>query len=644
MDGLEGLVLNGVTELGDNIGFGAYAKVYSVKYFETVCAAKQIHNELIDELVSEIDVLSVKRSFTRECLQCSKLRHPNIVQFLGIYYPDNMNPRQLPVMIMEMMKQSLTNAVKQEKIPLHTKFSIVRDVSLGLCFLHSHSPPIIHCDLSPNNILLTAHHVAKISDLGVAKVMSDSRIAPNYGTHDFMSPESCRQNPIYDTPLDVFAFGGIILHTFNQEWPAPSDETRVDPNTGREVALSQVERRQQHIDKLEEDAEDLKLLVEECLDDDPASRPTSRVVVERIQVSKANSTKISPGLMHLVLSGVAKLDCNIGVGAYAKVYAVKYCGVVCAAKQIHDELVSDVGEDERDHMRRRFVRECIHCSKLRHPNIVQFLGVYYPEDVKAYNFPVMIMEKMEESLDSLVTKYNNIPVHIKFSILHDVAVGLYFLHAHKPPIVHHDLSPKNVLLTTNLVAKISDFGVAKVILTNDRMISLTRAPGTLDFMSPESCRQNPCYGTPLDVFAFGGIILHTFNQEWPTPSSATRYNSITAQEIVLSEVDRRKQYIDKLRDDAEPLKPLVKQCLDDDPVIRPLMGEICENIQAKKEQHMKVSFHNLISLYQETMQLRKEINDKCIENDQLRLQVHQNHRLKQQQVSDCIMCDNLDIV
>jgi len=110
----------------------------------------------------------------RECRQRSTLRYPSVVQFLGVYYPSAsvQGRMQLPVIVMEMMAESLTSLVnKHEKIPVHIKFSIVHDVSLGLCYLHSHDPPIVHRDLSPNNILLIAHYLVKISDLGVAKVI-----------------------------------------------------------------------------------------------------------------------------------------------------------------------------------------------------------------------------------------------------------------------------------------------------------------------------------------------------------------------------------------------------------------------------------------------------------------------------------------
>jgi len=207
----------------------------------------------------------------------------------------------------------------------------------------------------------------------------------------------------------------------------------------------------------------------------------------------------------LVLKGVTKLDHKEqGRGAYGRVYAVKYCGTICAAKEIHSILVKGVGEVEIRQTVESFMRECRQCSTLHHPNVIQFLGVYYPYvgvggTQGRVQLPVMVMEIMADSLTSLVDKHEKIPVYIKFSIVHDVSLGLCYLHNHNPPIVHRDLSPNNVLLTAHHVAKISDLGVAKVIKADSRK-TMTIAPGTVDFMPPETLYESPVYGPPMDVF------------------------------------------------------------------------------------------------------------------------------------------------
>ena len=222
---------------------------------------------------------------------------------------------RLPVMVMEMMADSLTSFVeKHEKIPVHIKYSIVHDVSLGLCYLHNHDPPIVHRDLSPNNVLLTAHHVAKISDLGVAKVIkADSRktMTKAPGTVDFMPPESLARRSVYGPPMDVFSFAGIILHTFSQQWPSPAEQVQFDPKTRRRVALSEVERRQQYLDKMIREAEVLRPLVEECLDDDPAVRPTIATVCDRIQVSKGVYMKEYPQVVITLCQQLSLKDSEI---------------------------------------------------------------------------------------------------------------------------------------------------------------------------------------------------------------------------------------------------------------------------------------------------------------------------------------------
>ena len=324
----------------------------------------------------------------------------------------------------------------------------------------------------------------------------------------------------------------------------------------------------------------------------------------------------------LELKGVKELtDCDeLGRGAYGKVYTVKYCQTMCAAKQIHSILVEGVGQAEMQRTIESFMRECRQCSRLRHPNVIQFLGVYYPtgeDGATRMRLPVMVMEMMADSLTSFVEKHEKIPVHIKYSIVHDVSLGLCYLHNHDPPIVHRDLSPNNVLLTAHHVAKISDLGVAKVIKADSRK-TMTKAPGTVDFMPLEALSVSPVYGPPMDVFSFAGIILHTFNQQWPRPTDSIQFDTKTRKRMALSEVERRQQYLDKMIGEAEVLRPLVEECLDDDPAVRPTIATVCERIQVSKDVYMKEYPQDVIMLYKEIEQLTVENIQLKIENNRMR--------------------------
>jgi len=172
---LKEVTLQGVKLIGQNLGQGAYGKVFTVKHLGLVCAAKEIHPLLLSGVPPE-DKKAIKDAFIKECIRCNAIRHPNIVQFLGVYYSSAQS--ELPNMVMELLDTSLNSFVEKNRgsISLKTKFSILHDVSLGLCHLHGRASPVIHRDLSSNNILLTSHLVAKISDLGMAKMIrADSK-------------------------------------------------------------------------------------------------------------------------------------------------------------------------------------------------------------------------------------------------------------------------------------------------------------------------------------------------------------------------------------------------------------------------------------------------------------------------------------
>ena len=279
---------------GKEIGRGAYGRIVEVDYVGTLCAAKQVHSILLQNLTA-YELGKISKNFKKECNIWRTLRHPHIVQLLKVYpcYDDS----PIPTIIMEKMPLSLRNLVETYScIPLNVKASILNDVALGLKYLHSCNPPIAHRDITPNNILLANNLQAKITDIGVAKVLQcDAKVTMTkaLGTAGFMPPESLDDSPHYGLPLDVFSHGAVSLYTITQLWPELRPWVISKPN-GETVRLSEVQRRQYYIDRMIADAEELRPLVESCLDNNPNRRPTIAEVSETIGTYKVK-TEMSMG-------------------------------------------------------------------------------------------------------------------------------------------------------------------------------------------------------------------------------------------------------------------------------------------------------------------------------------------------------------
>ena len=279
---------------------------------------------------------------------------------------------------------------------------------------------------------------------------------------------------------------------------------------------------------------------------------------------------------HLIITGVEFTDRELSRGSDGKVFIVEYNGGMCAAKEISSTLLEHLIPEGCCQIKREFLQECLLHSKLDHLNIVKMLGVYYPQYYPYNEFvlPVLVTELMDCNLTQLLKNYHNIPMYVKLSILQDVSRAICYLHTLKPPVIHCDLNSNNILLTTSLVAKICDFGVSKVVLPlpSERM---TQCPGTVAFMPPEALMYVPHYGLPLDVFSFGCVVCHVITQQWPVPVASEKYIR-RRRFIMLSEVERRKHYIDQII--AGSLKQLVITCLDDDQERRPLISLVNERI------------------------------------------------------------------
>ena len=302
----------------------------------------------------------------------------------------------------------------------------------------------------------------------------------------------------------------------------------------------------------------------------------------------------SEALRHLKVPSlqIKRTGVELGKGSYGKVFEVDYNGKLCAAKEIHSLLLELATGEGAAKLKDDFLRECQLWSTLRHPNVVLFLGIYYPSTDES-GLPIMLLEKMYESVTSLIEKHDNIPLLVKLSILHDVSLSLRYLHGHNPVVIHRDLSPNNILVTSHLEAKITDLGVAKVMTTTGGTKTLTKTPGTSVFMPPEASDDKPVYGPPLDVFSFGGVILFVTSRQWPNPKPWSQIDPKTKKRIFLSnEVQRRQHYIDMMSGSDADLKPLVMLCLEDDPELRPSVKDISERLRKMKDVCSKKTDHD----------------------------------------------------
>ncbi|KNA13475.1 hypothetical protein SOVF_116630 [Spinacia oleracea] len=197
------------------IGEGGYGKVYRGTLDHTPVAIKVLEHDAADK----------KEEFLREIRILSQLCHPNIVLLLGVC-------SEMGCLVYEYMENgSLEDHIFRQKgrppLPWFARFRIAFEIACGLAFLHRRKPePIVHRDLKPGNILLGRNYVTKISDVGLAKLVSDnipdsvtmfgnSLLA---GTLYYIDPEYQRTGTVRPKS-DLYSFGIILLQLLTARSP-----------------------------------------------------------------------------------------------------------------------------------------------------------------------------------------------------------------------------------------------------------------------------------------------------------------------------------------------------------------------------------------------------------------------------------------
>ena len=260
---------------------GIFGKICAVKYAGKSFAAQRFRAEYRDDL---------KQSLLQVCHVWSKVRHPNIVQFIGVWRCESGN--SFPEIVTEKMQVSLRSFMDcHEGVSKINLLSVINDVSLGLWYLHIQRPPIVHCGIVPDNVLLqfsscghSCLQAAKITNVGVAEVMtvSDRSLSgQRKSTYlSFIPPEEGKKdNPQHEPSFDIFAFGSLIWYTVTQsdlpEHPQISEDSVTVEQQLREL--------QNNLNVTPEDCKKFRSLVGDCWKEVPSERPAIAQVSKSIQ-------------------------------------------------------------------------------------------------------------------------------------------------------------------------------------------------------------------------------------------------------------------------------------------------------------------------------------------------------------------------
>ena len=272
---------------------------------------------------------------------------------------------------------------------------------------------------------------------------------------------------------------------------------------------------------------------------------------------------------------------TLGSGSYGVVCKAMWGQRLCAAKLLHP-IFFQSNDPGIVTTRRRFEQECRFLNDMKHPHIVEYLGTSHDPDS---GLLVLLMGLMDESLTHFLERSQQpLAFYIEVDLCHDIAQALAYIHS--KDIIHRDLSGNNVLLLAGR-AKITDFGMSKLLDSNRRMTPLTMCPGTLAYMPPEALREPPVYSKKIDCFSFGVLQIQIMTGQFPDPGPAVRVvedsrSPTGAINIPVLDSERRKSHID-LIDPTHTLLPTALGCLSYLDRNRPSAQDLCRQLAAVKE-------------------------------------------------------------
>ncbi|KAL6506657.1 hypothetical protein OROHE_022489 [Orobanche hederae] len=238
-------------------------------------------------------------------------------------------------------------------------------------------------------------------------------------------------------------------------------------------------------------------------------------------------------------------------------------------------------------MQREFAQEVYILRKVRHKNVVQFIGACTRPPLLCIVTEFMSGGSVYDFLHKQKGVFK-LPAILKVAI--DVSKGMSYLHQNN--IIHRDLKAANILMDENEVVKIADFGVSRVQLQSGVMTAET---GTYRWMAPEVIEHKP-YNHKADVFSFGVVL-------WELLAGKVPYAHLTPLQAAVGVV--HKGLRPTIPRHTHPLVvELLERCWQQEPTLRPEFSEIIEILQymakedfGRREDYQKEKSGRTVSAY-----------------------------------------------
>jgi len=586
-------------QLAGFLGRGSAGSVFECRIHGQMAAAKIIYN------LAEVEAK----------LQ-TRLRHPNVVQFIGYAVKENQY-----IIVMELMEMDLRRYLEENvdesqsgpPLPLLLALDIMLQLAEAMNYLHKSE--VMHRDLKSANVLIKVVEnkesyifpsvQVKLADFGISKL--------NLRNTQKQNTEK------YTKAADVYSYAMVFSEVLTAKLPFENIERH-------ELASRIRDGLRPPLPPDDYCPEHVSAVIKKCWATGPEDRPQFHEICQMLWQCKDRILRYSsphsstwksepqkdrndggdiegivrtgnsenlfqgPGMMANISAGdfratiefhdvELKTEHQLGQGGYGCVFKCQLHGKMAAAKLFAPSKTSV----------KAVKNEAKLLASLKHPNVVQFIG-YAVKDKRHY----IITELMSKDLRMYLEENGPLSLPLAVDIMLQIAEGMKYLH--ERGVMHRDLKAENVLINVvenesyispSVQVKLTDFGLSKLNLNNSRFT--TKGVGTAQWRAPEVFQDEQNtekYTNAADVYSFALVFFEVLTTEVP-------FAKISRSQI-LGEIHCGKMPSLPLNDDC-PLSAFIRKCWATRPEDRPRFPEICQTLQECKDTILNHSTPNASS-------------------------------------------------